>query len=410
MNAPLHDHRLGREKAMPRALKILLRLLENLQRGTLIVTLPDGSIRHFSGREVGASATLRIHDYRFAGAVLRGSEIGLAEAYRDGWCSTSDLTQLLLLAIENEKALQQIFYSNPIMNVLHRTVHWLRANSRRGSRKNIAAHYDLSNDFYQLWLDPTMTYSAACLDGDYSRELQVAQEAKYARIIEQLGIDSSHHVLEIGCGWGGFAEYAARTTGAKITGVTISNEQLKFAQQRIREAGLDDRVTLKFCDYRDIAGSFDRIVSIEMFEAVGERYWPHFFAVVSARLKQQGRALIQTITIANELFATYRVRVDFIQRYIFPGGMLPSPAGFKAQVQRAGLAVRDQFRFGRDYALTLRRWHAQFMVEASALENLGFDQAFQRLWQFYFCYCEAGFDSGRTDVMQFELVKERGGQ
>jgi cyclopropane-fatty-acyl-phospholipid synthase len=408
MNAPLHSNRLGREIAMPRAMKILLRVLENLQYGALVIELPDGSIRHFVGREAGTSATLSIHDHRFAGAVLRGAEIGLAEAYRDGWCSTADLTKLLALAIENEARLQRIFYSNPVVSLLHRAGHWLRANSRRGSRKNIAAHYDLSNEFYGLWLDSSMTYSSAWFDGDHSRELQMAQDAKYARIVEQLGIDHSHHVLEIGCGWGGFAEYAARKTGAKITGITVSKAQLDFAQERIRRAGLEDRVTLKFCDYRDIDGAFDRVVSIEMFEAVGESYWPSFFAVVAARLKHRGRALVQTITIAEELFAHYRLRVDFIQRYIFPGGMLPSPARFTAAARHAGLVVPAEHRFGCDYAETLRRWHARFTQEMSNLETLGFDQAFQRLWQFYFCYCEAGFDSGRTDVMQLELAKERG--
>ncbi len=408
MNAPMPPNQLRRMTAMPRAMKFLLRVLENLQRGSLIVTLPDGSVRHFAGRERGTSAALSIHDFRCAGAIIRSAEIGLAEAYRDGWCSTPDLTKLLTLAIENEAALNRIFYSNPLVNIAHRAIHWLRSNTRRGSKKNIAAHYDLSNEFYGKWLDSSMTYSSALFDGNETIDLNAAQDAKYQRVIDRLGIDHTHHVLEIGCGWGGFAEYAARQVGAKITGITISQAQLDFAQARIERAGLADRVELRFCDYRDIGGHYDRIVSIEMFEAVGERYWPDYFATVAARLNAGGRALVQTITIADDLFARYRERVDFIQRYIFPGGMLPSPSRFVADVRCAGLAVIGQHHFGLDYAETLRRWQRQFLHKAGELESLGFDRAFQRLWQFYFCYCEAGFDALRTNVMQVELARVRG--
>lgn len=408
MNAPMRSSQLRRISVVPRAMKFFLRLLESLSKGSLILSLPDGSVRHYGGSEHGTSAALRIHDDRFAAAVLRNAEIGLAEAYRDGWCTTPDLTKLLMLAIENEAALNRIFYANPVLNIAYRAAHWLRANTRRGSRRNIAAHYDLSNDFYGQWLDPTMSYSSAMFSGDATADLKFAQEVKYQRIIDRLGISHTHHVLEIGCGWGGFAEYAARHAGAKVTGITISHAQLDYGLDRIRRAGLTDRVELKFCDYRDVTGEYDRIVSIEMFEAVGERYWADFFAVVTARLKSKGRALVQTITIADELFAQYRLRVDFIQRYIFPGGMLPSPSRFTAEVKRAGLAVLAQHNFGRDYADTLRRWRRQFAQKGTELDALGFDGAFQRLWQFYFCYCEAGFDSARTDVMQIELGRDFG--
>ena len=408
MNAPLQSKQLQRVTAMPRAMKLFLRVLENLQRGSLVVVLPDGSVRRFAGPEQGTSAALSIHDYRCAGAIMRAAEIGLAEAYRDGWCGTPDLTKLLTLAIENEAALNRIFYSNPLVNLFHRAAHWLRSNSRSGSKKNIAAHYDLSNEFYGEWLDATMTYSSALFGGNQTLDLKLAQEAKYQRVIDRLGINHTHHVLEIGCGWGGFAEYAARQVGAKITGITVSRAQLDYAQARIERAGLADRVELKFCDYRDVQGTYDRIVSIEMFEAVGEHYWADYFDIVAARLNASGRALVQTITIADELFVHYRQRVDFIQRYIFPGGMLPSPARFVAEVRRAGLAVLDQHHLGHDYAETLRRWQRQFVHKATQLETLGFDRAFQRLWQFYFCYCEAGFDSRRTDVMQIELARDCG--
>lgn len=408
MNAPMRSSQLRRISVVPRAMKFFLRLLESLSKGSLILSLPDGSVRHYGGAEQGTSAALSIHDDRFAAAVLRNAEIGLAEAYRDGWCTTPDLTKLLMLAIENEAALNRIFYANPVLNIVYRAAHWLRANTRRGSRRNIAAHYDLSNDFYGQWLDPTMSYSSAMFSGDATADLKFAQEVKYQRIIDRLGISHTHHVLEIGCGWGGFAEYAARHAGAKVTGITISQAQLDYGLDRIQRAGLTDRVELKFCDYRDVTGEYDRIVSIEMFEAVGERYWADFFAVVTARLKSKGRALVQTITIADELFAQYRLRVDFIQRYIFPGGMLPSPSRFTAEVKRAGLAVLAQHNFGRDYADTLRRWRRQFAQKGTELDALGFDGAFQRLWQFYFCYCEAGFDTARTDVMQIELGRDFG--
>lgn len=408
MNAPMRSSQLRRISVVPRAMKFFLRLLESLSKGSLILSLPDGSVRHYGGAEQGTSAALSIHDDRFAAAVLRNAEIGLAEAYRDGWCTTPDLTKLLMLAIENEAALNRIFYANPVLNIVYRAAHWLRANTRRGSRRNIAAHYDLGNDFYGQWLDPTMSYSSAMFSGDATADLKFAQEVKYQRIIDRLGISHTHHVLEIGCGWGGFAEYAARHAGAKVTGITISQAQLDYGLDRIQRAGLTDRVELKFCDYRDVTGEYDRIVSIEMFEAVGERYWADFFAVVTARLKSKGRALVQTITIADELFAQYRLRVDFIQRYIFPGGMLPSPSRFTAEVKRAGLAVLAQHNFGRDYADTLRRWRRQFAQKGTELDALGFDGAFQRLWQFYFCYCEAGFDTARTDVMQIELGRDFG--
>ena len=374
MNAPMRSSQLRRISVVPRAMKFFLRLLESLSKGSLILSLPDGSVRHYGGAEQGTSAALSIHDDRFAAAVLRNAEIGLAEAYRDGWCTTPDLTKLLMLAIENEAALNRIFYANPVLNIVYRAAHWLRANTRRGSRRNIAAHYDLSNDFYGQWLDPTMSYSSAMFSGDATADLKFAQEVKYQRIIDRLGISHTHHVLEIGCGWGGFAEYAARHAGAKVTGITISQAQLDYGLDRIQRAGLTDRVELKFCDYRDVTGEYDRIVSIEMFEAVGERYWADFFAVVTARLKSKGRALVQTITIADELFAQYRLRVDFIQRYIFPGGMLPSPSRFTAEVKRAGLAVLAQHNFGRDYADTLRRWRRQFAQKGMELDALGFDK------------------------------------
>lgn len=406
MNAPIRHNQLKPNLARPHSLTMLLRLLKRLRHGALLVRLPDGKVQHISGSRPGTQAELHIHDARFAKLVMRRAEVGLGEAYRDGWFTTPDLTKLLLLAIENQAALKDLFYANRLVTSIMRVSHWLRANTRRGSRKNIAAHYDLSNDFYGRWLDSTMTYSAALFAGNSNRTLLAAQEEKYQRIVDTLEIGPDHHVLEVGCGWGGFAEYVATKTGARVTAVTISPAQFDYAQRRISAAGLSDRVNITLCDYRDLTGDFDRIVSIEMFEAVGERFWPTFFSTLRSRLRPTGRAIIQTITIADELFAEYRSRVDFIQRYIFPGGMLPSVARFRQEVERRGLSVIGQFGFGGDYAETLRRWRLRFSQQAAELETLGFPPSFQRLWQFYFCYCEAGFATTRTDVVQFVLSHE----
>ena len=348
MNAPMRSSQLRRISVVPRAMKFFLRLLESLSKGSLILSLPDGSVRHYGGSEHGTSAALSIHDDRFAAAVLRNAEIGLAEAYRDGWCTTPDLTKLLMLAIENEAALNRIFYANPVLNIAYRAAHWLRANTRRGSRRNIAAHYDLSNDFYGQWLDPTMSYSSAMFSGDATADLKFAQEVKYQRIIDRLGISHTHHVLEIGCGWGGFAEYAARHAGAKVTGITISHAQLDYGLDRIRRAGLTDRVELKFCDYRDVTGEYDRIVSIEMFEAVGERYWADFFAVVTARLKSKGRALgadhhhcrrvVCTIPTSGRLYSA----LYFSRRHVAQ----PIALYGRSEARRACRSCAAQFRSG----------------------------------------------------------------
>ncbi|MBE0619412.1 MAG: class I SAM-dependent methyltransferase [Burkholderiales bacterium] len=392
-----------RPSRAPLAARILLSMLARIRVGTLSLHLPDGrALRYGSGSPM---ATLRIPRWRALEDALSGGDIGFAEGYMRGDWESDDLAALLLLLVKNRNAIERAVYGGFMGRLLARLRHLMNANTRTGSRRNIAAHYDLGNDFYRLWLDPSMTYSSALFDGDFSLTLEAAQAAKYRRILERLRPARGARILEIGCGWGGFAEMAAREYGCHVTGLTLSREQLAYATARLARAGLADRVELRLQDYRDLSGQFDHVVSIEMFEAVGERWWPDYFRAVASALKPRGRALIQSITIADALFERYRKGTDFIQQYIFPGGMLPSPSRFRADAAHAGLVVADSHAFGRDYAETLRRWRAGFMAQLPAVREQGFDERFLRMWEFYYCYCEAGFDSGCTDVYQFELVK-----
>lgn len=389
--------------AEPSAARWLFRLLSQLRCGKMSLRCPDGRTLEFSGVQPGPHANLALADWRVCNDILSRGDIGLAEAYIAGRAASDDLTQLLLLAALNEQAIEDAIHGRWWATMAYRLRHWLRPNTRAGSRKNIHAHYDLGNDFYSLWLDPTMTYSSALFEGDYTRSLADAQSAKYARILRELGAQPGQHILEVGCGWGGFAEHAARA-GCRVTGITISEAQLDYARRRISAAGLDDRVELKLQDYRDLGGQFDHVVSIEMFEAVGERYWPGYFGMLRDRLKPGGRAVVQTITIADAKFERYRVGTDFIQQYIFPGGMLPSPRRFSAESAACGLTVKDMHAFGLDYAETLRRWHQVFDYVAPDVKARGFDERFMRTWRFYLAYCEAGFRARATDVVQAVLM------
>jgi len=393
----------ARPRTEPAAARWLVRLLEQLRCGKIILRCPDGRALEFSGAQPGPHATLTLADWQVCGDILSRGDIGLAEAYIAGRVTTEDLTQLLLLAAMNEQAMEQAIHGRWWATLAYRLRHWLRPNTRTGSRKNIHAHYDLGNDFYRLWLDPTMTYSAALFEGETSRSLGDAQTAKYERILRELGAQPGQHILEVGCGWGGFAEHAARA-GCRVTGITISAAQLEYAQRRIAAAGLQDRVELKLLDYRDLDGQFDHVVSIEMFEAVGERYWTGYFGMLRDRLRPGGRAVVQTITIAEAKFERYRSGTDFIQQYIFPGGMLPSPRRFSEEAAAQGLAVAGMHGFGIDYAETLRHWHQQFERVATGVAALGFDERFMRTWRFYLAYCEAGFRARATDVVQAALV------
>jgi cyclopropane-fatty-acyl-phospholipid synthase len=387
----------------PAAARVLLALLSRLAHGELTLRAPDGTVHRFGTARAEPRAELALHDWRVAREVLTGGDTAFAEAYMDGRWDTPDLVALLTVLARNQQALQRAFYGKAWQRALLRLRHWLNSNSKRQAKRNIVAHYDLGNDFYRLWLDPTMTYSSALFAGDSSQPLADAQQAKYRRILDALALPPGAHILEIGCGWGGFAESAARA-GYRVTGISLSDAQTAYARERLARAGLADHVELRLQDYRDVTGTFDGIASIEMFEAVGERWWSAYFAAVRRALAPGGRACIQTITIADERFERYRTQSDFIQQHIFPGGMLASPSRFAAEARGAGLAVADTLTFGRDYAQTLRRWLAAFDDAATAVREQGFNERFMRCWRFYLAYCAAGFDSGSTDVAHYTLV------
>ncbi|HEU4460419.1 MAG TPA: cyclopropane-fatty-acyl-phospholipid synthase family protein [Methylibium sp.] len=392
----------------PPAARAVFKLMAKLRHGQLDVQLPDGSTNRFGqlGGDADVRAAIGLRNWKVCAAALKRGDIGFAETYLDGDWSTPDLAALLRLFIANRDEVESVVYGTWWGSLLHRARHMLNRNSRRGSKKNIHAHYDLGNDFYRLWLDSTMSYSSAWFEGDRSRPIEAAQQAKLRRALAEAGVREGARVLEIGCGWGSLAEIAARDFGARVTGLTLSSEQLAYAQQRLEDAGLADRAQLRFQDYRDIADApFDAIVSIEMFEAVGREYWAGYFRTLHAKLKPGGRACIQSITIRDDLFERYLRSTDFIQQYIFPGGCLPSASAFEAEAAKAGLVVERRFAFGADYAETLRRWRERFLAEEAGARKLGFDARFMRIWEFYLAYCEAAFDTGNTDVVQFTLLR-----
>ena len=376
--------------------RLVFELLEKIRGGLLEIRLPDGARFLFGEGEPGV--TMQVNDETVFARVLAKGDIGLAEAYLDGEWDSPDVTALLALLARNRDALRDAVYGSWRQLLAARLRHWFNRNSRAGSKRNIMAHYDLGNDFYRLWLDPGMSYSSALFDGTSDQPLQAAQDAKYRRILSRLAAEPGQRVLEIGCGWGGFAEMATHD-GLAVTGLTLSPAQLAWARQRVPSADL------RLQDYRDTTERFDHVVSIEMFEAVGERWWPTYFRTVANALKPEGRAVIQSITIRDDLFATYRRGTDFIQQYIFPGGMLPSRAEFRAQAARQGLVVRDEYAFGVDYARTLALWRDAFDAHWPQVAALGFDEPFRRLWRLYLSYCEAGFLAGNIDVVQFELAR-----
>lgn len=380
--------------------RLVFDLLAALTGGRLEIRLPNGSNTVLGDGEHGVS--LHIHDETVFSRVLARGDIGLAESYLDGHWDCTDISGLLTLLARNHAALKPLVYGAWHRLLLARVRHWLHRNSKTGSQRNIMAHYDLGNDFYRLWLDPSMSYSAA-LYGDHdpaTTPLESAQHAKYRRILQRLQAQPGQRVLEIGCGWGGFAELAV-ADGLHVTGLTLSPAQLAWAQQRVPQADL------RLQDYRDNHEQFDHVVSIEMFEAVGERFWPTYFQSVAAALRPGGKAVVQSITIRDDLFDRYRRGTDFIQQYIFPGGMLPSRQVFRAAAARQGLRVQDEFAFGTDYAHTLSTWRHNFEAQWPAIHALGFDDTFRRLWRLYLGYCEAGFLAGTIDVVQFQLEHHR---
>ncbi len=392
----------------PRAARFALSTLQHLQRGTLDVQLPDGhQLRFGHPADVEPRGAIRLRTWDVCAAALKSGDIGFAESYIAGTWTTPDLAALLKVFIANRDAAEQLIYGSWWGSLAYRVKHLLHRNSRRGSRRNIHAHYDIGNSFYTLWLDETMNYSSAWFAGDTSRSLPDAQHAKVRRALAQCGIAPGGRLLEIGCGWGALAEMAARDFGAHVTGLTLSTEQLAHATKRLADAGLAGRADLRLQDYRDVGDApFDAICSIEMFEAVGREYWPSYFRTVHDTLRAGGRACIQTITIRDDLFERYVRSTDFIQQYIFPGGLLPSAQVFRAEAAKAGLRVVDEFAFGHDYAETLARWRAAFLQREPQVRKLGFDTRFMRTWEFYLAYCEAAFATGNTDVVQFTLQRD----
>lgn len=388
---------------LPSQVKFILQLLRKLEYGALRIEFPNGECMHFGDHSHPVTLTLKNFDLFHA--ALKSGDIGFAETYINGDWNTDNLPGLIELFVRNREAVESVIYGSWFGNLYYRIKHLFNRNSRAGSRKNIHAHYDIGNDFYTLWLDPSMTYSSALYAEQGNDDLTQAQTAKYRRILEELRISPQARVLEIGCGWGGFAEIAARDKAAHVTGLTLSTEQLNYAQERMTNAGLQEQADLRLQDYRDADGQFDAIASIEMFEAVGEAYWPSYFECIQRNLKSGGRACVQSIVIDDALFARYRKGTDFIQQYIFPGGMLPSPTVFRQQAEKHGLRVVNEFKFGLDYAHTLQTWRTSFKEQAQRVRALGFDERFMRTWDFYLAYCEAGFRAHSIDVAQFTLEK-----
>lgn len=399
-DAEPHCHLPAQGIALPRGIGLsrwfLRRLLSQISIGHLTVFTPDGERLCSAQGEPGPQATMILNNWRSMRRLLLDGDIGLAEGYRDGDLDTPDLAALIELGARNDATLRKLVSGAWPARLLNRLRHVLNANTRRGSRRNITAHYDLGNEFYGHWLDASMMYSSALYEVP-TETLEAAQQRRLDRIIAMLDLSGGEHVLEIGCGWGALAERLARE-GCRVTAITLSPAQLEAARQRIAAADLTERVTIELRDYRDIAGQFDRIVSIEMIEAVGRAYWPSYFDTLSRSLRPDGRIVLQAITIDDAQFESYQQGTDFIQRYIFPGGCLPSVPVLRTSADTARLSVVEQLDFGDSYALTLREWRRRFLESWSEIAPLGFDERFRRLWEFYLCYCEAGFRARTIDV------------
>ncbi|MEI7609815.1 MAG: cyclopropane-fatty-acyl-phospholipid synthase family protein [Rhodospirillaceae bacterium] len=382
----------------------MLAAARTIRVGELVLVLSDGSHHLLRGELPGPRASLVVHRQHLARRMAAGGLLGFCEAYLDEDWSSPDRSALFDLALLNRRELENMLAGRWWSRLFALVAHGFRRNSRAGSRRNIARHYDLGNDFYRQWLDSSMTYSSGIFaDPKTDVDLEAAQRRKYAAIVEALDIRPGHRLLEIGCGWGGFAVFAAGEIGAHTTAVTISRAQYDEAARRIAEAGLNDRIALRLADYRDLRGSYDRVVSIEMFEAVGQTYWPVYFASLRDRLEPGGQALLQIITIAEECWADYRRNPDFIQTHVFPGGMLPTLDVLRAETDRAGLAWQSCRGFGSDYARTLELWQRRFQHAWPEIASQGFDARFKRTWELYLDYCAAGFRAKTTDVVHLRL-------
>jgi len=392
------------QKNLPRYFPQVMALLRTMDCGRLDIKLPDGRVFRAEGREPGPVAEMHVHNPDLFARLIREGDLGFCDAYLEHWWSSPDLQAFMDLVHRGNDTVYDGFPGQGLVRAFEKLRFWLHRNHRKQARKNISYHYDLGNDFYKLWLDGTMTYSSALFETG-QEPLERAQQAKYASMIDQMGAREGDHILEIGCGWGGFAEYAARERGLKVTGLTISNEQLKYARERIENAGLSNKVEFKLQDYRDERGQYDGVASIEMFEAVGEKYWPVYFDTLRERLKPGRNATLQIITVADRRWEVYRRGVDFIQKHIFPGGMLPCPRVLQEQVDRAGLSVVRSMEFGPSYDLTLRRWHETFNAKWDEIAEMGFDDRFRRMWNFYLTACAAAFDSATVDVTQMTVSR-----
>jgi cyclopropane-fatty-acyl-phospholipid synthase len=391
---------------LPRYFAPVFDKVRQIPRGRIDMVLPDGRTFRAEGKAAGYVAELQIHNPDLFARLIREGDLGFCEAYMEGWWSTPDLMAFMDLVHDEADEIYDGFPGQGLLRAYERLRFWLQSNSKRQAKKNISHHYDLGNDFYSLWLDETMTYSSALFDTG-QESLERAQTRKYASMVDEMGAQPGDHVLEIGCGWGGFAEYAAKERGLRVTGLTISREQYNYAVERIAKAGLSDRVTFKLQDYRDETGTYDGIASIEMFEAVGEKYWPVYFRTLRDRLKPGKNATLQIITVQDRRWHLYRKNVDFIQKYIFPGGMLPSPRVLRSEIEKVGLQVARSIEFGESYSQTLRRWHDTFNAKWDRVAALGFDDRFRRMWNFYLASCAGTFHSGNCDVTQITVTRAR---
>jgi cyclopropane-fatty-acyl-phospholipid synthase len=392
------------QSGLPRYFATAFAVASRLQEGRLDFVLPDGRRFRAEGAKPGPVAEITIHNPDTFARLIREGDLGFCDAYLDGWWSTPDLQAFMDVVHMGNNDVYDGYPGMGLLRAFEKARFWWQSNSKTQARKNIAYHYDLGNDFYRLWLDETMTYSSALFHTG-QESLERAQEQKYASMVDLMGASAGDHVLEIGCGWGGFAEYAARERGLRVTGLTISQAQYDYAVDRIAKAGLSDRVDFKLQDYRDERGLYDGIASIEMFEAVGERYWPVYFDTLRENLKPGKHATLQIITVPDKRWQMYKRGVDFIQKHIFPGGMLPCPAALKAEIERAGLRLKGSVEFGKSYSQTLRRWHEMFNDRWPDVAHMGFDDRFRRMWNFYLTSCASTFQGGNCDVTQITVTK-----
>lgn len=384
--------------------RLLTGILKNIEFGSIKITTPRNKILEFTGPKEGPNADIQLKSWRVLIRTIWGGHTYFFESFRRGEWETSDLYALLLFGELNETSVDKVMKSTIWRRLIEQVLHKLNQNSRKGSKRNIAAHYDLGNSFYQLWLDKSMTYSSALFEGQTTC-LSEAQRQKYLRIANNIELKDGDKLLEIGCGWGGFAEIAAKEYGCQVTGLTLSKEQASSCKKRLKDSGIERKVDIRLEDYRDVKGLYDKIVSIEMLEAVGEKFWRRYFESIRDRLAPGGKAAIQTITIKDDCFESYKKNPDFIQQFIFPGGMLPTPSAIKHNVEAVGLKLTDTFYFGKSYIKTLHLWDQEFKKQWSRIEELGFDTDFKNTWTYYLNYCAAGFQSGRINVGQFLIQK-----